>query len=320
VTAGPAAAGGGPHVAVVGSLNADLTFAVDRLPVAGETILSVAPAVLALGGKGGNQAAAAAAFGARVSMIGRVGDDDYGRKILADLIARGVDVSATAVTAGSPSGTAIIAVDGAGSNLIIVDPGANGQLRPDDLAGSALRDATAVLIQLEIPWPTVAAAARAARGLVILNPAPAAPIEPQVLDLVDVLVPNAVELGLLSGTVPPQDLPEVVRLARKLATDTDVVVTLGGRGAIAVGRRGGEVVHVPAPRSRVTDTTGAGDCFCGTLAVSLSEGMKLPDAVRLSVAAAAISVTAAGARGRLPGQAEAIPLAASIEPSVIDVE
>jgi ribokinase len=319
MTAGSPAAGGGPHIAVVGSLNADLTFTVDRLPVAGETILSVAPAVLALGGKGGNQAAAAAAFGARVSMIGRVGDDDYGRQILADLTGRGIDVSATAVTARSPSGTAVIAVDRAGNNLIIVDPGANGQLQPADLDAAALRNAAAVLIQLEIPWPTVSAAAQATGGLVILNPAPAAPIDPQILDLVDVLVPNAVELGLLCEAAPPQDLAEVVRLARKLATDTDVVVTLGGRGAIAVGRRGGEVVHMPAPPSRVADTTGAGDCFCGALAVSLSEGLSLPDAVRLSVAAATISITAPGARGRLPGQAAAAALAASIEPSVIDV-
>jgi ribokinase len=314
------ASNGGPRVAVVGSLNVDLTFAVDRLPVAGETILAVAPVVVALGGKGGNQAAAAAAFGASVSMIGRIGDDHYGGQIVSDLTSRGIDISAISVTAGYPSGTAAIAVDRAGNNLIIVDPGANGRLGPDDLVGTALQGAAAVLIQMEIPWLTVAAAVKAAGGRVILNPAPAAPIDPEVLELVDVLVPNALELALLSGTARPDTVPEIVRLARKIAADIDVVVTLGADGAVAVGRCGGEVVHVPPPRAAVVDTTGAGDCFCGTLAVSLSEGLSLADAVRRSVAAATISIGAAGARGRLPGQVEAASLAASLVPSVIHVE
>jgi ribokinase len=310
----------GPRIAVVGSLNVDLTFAVDRLPAAGETILAVSPVVVALGGKGANQAAAAAAFGASVSMIGRVGDDHYGRQIMSDLTSRGIDVSATSVTAGYPSGTAAIAVDRAGNNLIIVDPGANGQLGPDDLVGTALQDAAAVLIQMEIPPLTVAAAVKAAGGRVILNPAPAAPIDPEVLELVDVLVPNALELALLSGTARPETVPEIVRLARKIAADTDVVITLGSGGAVAVGRRGSEVVHVPPPRAAVVDTTGAGDCFCGTLAVSLSEGLSLAEATCRSVAAATISISAAGARGRLPGQAEAASLAASLAPTVIRVE
>lgn len=320
MTAATSSTCGGPRIAVVGSLNVDLTFAVDRLPGAGETVLAMAPAVVALGGKGGNQAAAAAALGASVSMIGRVGDDHYGQQILSDLTNRGIDISATAVTVGSPSGTAVIAVDRAGDNLIIVDAGANGQLRPEDLAGTSLQDAAAVLIQLEIPWPTVAAAVQAARGLVILNPAPAAPIDPQVLALVDVLVPNVLELGLLSGTEPPATFAEVVRLARKLAAGTDVVVTLGGDGAVAVARCHGEAVHVPAPRAKVVDTTGAGDCFCGTLAISLCEGLSLVDAVRRSVASASISISAAGARGRLPGRAEAESLAAEIAPRVIELE
>src|ERR1700722_13914699 len=149
MTAGSPAAGAGPHVAVVGSLNADLTFAVDRLPVAGETILSVAPAVLALGGKGGNQAAAAAAFGARVSMIGRVGDDDYGRQILADLTGRGIDVSATAVTARSPRETAGPA--GAGGGW----PGRQPRSRRGARAGrrSSRSPGLATISSLLIPAP-----------------------------------------------------------------------------------------------------------------------------------------------------------------------
>jgi ribokinase len=309
-----------PLIAVVGSLNIDLTYAVDRLPGAGETVLAIAPAVVALGGKGGNQAAAAAAFGARVSMIGRVGDDHYGRMILSDLSSRGIDVSATSVTERSPSGTATIAVDRAGNNLIIVDSGANRQLGSADLVGPTLQGAAVVLVQLEIPARTVAAAVGATRGRVILNPAPAGTFDPQILALVDTLVPNALELGLLSGTDPPDSIAEIIRLARKLSADTDVVVTLGGDGAVAVSRDGGQVVHVPAPAVAVVDTTGAGDCFCGTLAVSLSEGLGLTDAVRRSVAAATISTTADGARGKLPGKAEAASLAAAITPRAIQVE
>lgn len=314
---GPAAS---PRIAVVGSLNADLTFAVGRLPAPGETVLAVAPAVIAPGGKGGNQAAAAAAFGGQVSMIGRVGDDDHGRLLLADLADRGIDVSTATIAPGLPTGTAVIAVDQAGGNLIIVDAGANGALGPADLAVPALPAAAAVLLQLEIPWPAVAAAARAARGLVILNPAPApaGPMDPGVLALVDLLVPNGPELGLLAGVDEPRTPAEAARLAGKLALGADIVVTMGDVGAVAVPRAGTGAVHVPAPAAEVTDTTGAGDCFCGALAVGLSGGAGLVESVRLAVAAATISTTAAGARGRLPDQAAAAALAAAISPRSID--
>ena len=307
-----------PHVAVVGSLNVDLTFRVDHLPRPGETVLSTEPGRVTFGGKGGNQAAAAAAFGAEVTMIGRVGDDEYGRQIRDDLTARGIDVSQVLVTPDGRSGTATIAVDGDGENLIIVDPAANGQLSPEDLPAALLAGASAVLVQLEIPLPTVAAVIGAARAPVVLNPAPAAPIRSEVLGRVDVLVPNGSELGLLAGAPPPSTLTAMAAMARGLAAGIDVVVTLGAAGALVVSRSGGPVTHIGAPRADVVDATGAGDCFCGTLAVSLANGLSLTAAARLSVAAATVSTTAPGARGKLPSPHEAESLAASLPVTAID--
>jgi ribokinase len=299
------------RVAVIGSLNADLTLLVDRLPGPGETVLSSAPGTVGFGGKGGNQAAAAAAFGADVVMIGRVGDDDVGRRIRGDLAERGVDGSGVQVTPGARSGGATIAVDPAGENLILVDPGANGKLSPGDIAQHLLDGAGAVLLQLEIPARAVAAAVAMARARVVLNPAPAVPLAPGLLAGVDVLVPNQAELALLAGSALPSGLAATAEIARRLPGDLDVVVTLGGNGALVVPRIG-PATHIAAPAVVAVDATGAGDCFCGTLAVSLAEGAALADAARVSVAAAALSVTAAGARGLLPGRGEAESLAAGL--------
>ncbi len=299
------------RVAVIGGLNADLTLRVGRLPGPGETALSSAPGTVGFGGKGGNQAAAAAAFGADVVMIGRVGDDAVGRRIRADLDERGIDGSGIQVTPGARSGGATIAVDPAGENLILVDPGANGKLSPGDITPDLLDGADAVLLQLEIPVPTVAAAVAMAGARVVLNPAPAAPLGPGLLAGVDVLVPNLAELALLAGSAAPSGLAATAKMARALPGGLDVVVTLGGDGALVVPRLG-PAAHIAAPAVAAVDATGAGDCFCGTLAVSLAEAASLADAARVSVAAAALSVTAAGARGLLPGRAEAESLAASL--------
>jgi len=237
----------GPRLAVIGSLNADLTLIVGRLPGPGETVLSSAPGTVGFGGKGGNQAAAAAAFGADVTMIGRVGDDDVGEQIRADLVSRGVDVSRVRVTPGARSGGATIAVDPAGENLILVDPGANGALVPGDIDPDALDGAGAVLLQLEIPLATVAAAASKASAPVVLNPAPAAPLGPDLLADVDVLVPNRTELALLAGAAPPSGLAATAALARKLRGGLDVVVTLGADGALVVPGSGGPAAHIAAP-------------------------------------------------------------------------
>ncbi len=306
-----------PRLAVIGSLNADLTLLVGRLPGPGETVLSSAPGTVGFGGKGGNQAAAAAAFGADVTMIARVGDDDVGERIRGDLQGRGVDVSQVRTTPGARSGGATIAVDPSGENLILVDPGANGVLLPGDIDPDALADAGAVLLQLEVPPATVAAAASKATARVVLNPAPAAPLGPDLLASVDVLVPNRTELALLAGAAPPSGLPETAALARKLRGGLDVVVTLGVDGALVVAGSGGPATHIVAPAVTAVDATGAGDCFCGTLAVLLAEGVSLADAARISVAAAALSVTATGARGLLPGRDQAEALAADLAATIV---
>lgn len=332
-----------PVVAVVGSLNADLVLPVAHLPRGGETVLTTAPGQQIFGGKGGNQAAAAAAFGAAVRMAGRVGDDEIGQRILADLAGRGVDVAGVLVTPGARSGLAAIAVDADGENLIIVDPGANLSLTAADVATAGLGGAAVVLVQLEIPLGAVAAAMRAAGGgRVVLNPAPApaTALPAEILELADVIVPNLTELGQLAGAGDPAGhglmndasireslmdasfirsgphagLAEAAGLAAALPGVADIVVTLGKQGALVVPRSAGAgpVVHIPAPTVAAVDTTGAGDCFCGTLAVSLAEGLGLAESARWSVAAAAISTTAPGARGKLPARSEIAALAASL--------
>jgi len=302
---------------VIGSLNADLILPVERLPGPGETVLSTAAGSVGFGGKGGNQAAYAAAFGAAVTMVGRVGDDEAGSLIRADLAKRGIDVSQVLVTPGARSGSAIVAVNPVGENLILVDPGANRGLQPADIRAGVLANADATLVQLEIPIKAVSAAVAMAAAPVILNPAPAAALEPDILRQVDVLVPNRTELALLTGTRQPAGLAETAALARKLPAAVDVVVTLGADGALVVPRLGGPATHIVAPEVSAVDATGAGDCFCGTLAVSLADGMRLAEAARVSVAAAALSVTAPGARGLLPARAEAARLAASLTVSVV---
>jgi ribokinase len=309
-----------PTVSVVGSLNADLVVPVDHLPARGETVLANAPADFALGGKGANQAAAAAAFGAAVAMVGRVGDDDVGRQILADLADRGIDTTNVTVTSGARSGSATIALDPDGENLIIVDPGANSLLTDADVTAAQLDQAAVVLVQLEVPLAAVSAAVRvaaAAQGTrVVLNPAPARPLPAELTGLVDVIVPNQAELARLGGAGEIAGPADAVRIASALPGDADVVVTLGKGGALVVPRYGPPVV-IAAPAVDVVDTTGAGDCFCGTLAVSLADGMRLQEAARWSVAAAALSTTARGARGRIPSRDEVEPVARALSEHVL---
>jgi ribokinase len=304
-----------PPVVVVGSINADITLLVERLPERGETVLTSAPAQLSFGGKGGNQAAAAAAFGGSVAMIGTVGDDDIGRRACADLDERGVDVTHVRVAEGIRTGSASIAVEPAGENMIVVDPGANACLTPGDIDPDSLAHAAIVLVQLEVPPETVAAVVRAAGPKVVLNPAPARPLAANVLGPVGVLVVNVPELVALTGAQPPAEPDAIVPLARGL--HSNVVVTLGARGALVVPAVG-PPVHVPAPHAQIRDATGAGDCFCGALAVLLAEGAELAQAARLAVAAATLSATAVGARGMLPGRAEAATLAHGLSVRVLD--
>ncbi|GAB2455159.1 ribokinase [Jatrophihabitans fulvus] len=290
-----------PAVAVVGSLNLDIVVGVASLPGRGETVIATSTAT-GPGGKGANQAAAAAALSPHVAMIGRVGADEAGASLVRDLAGRGVDVAGVVATEGVPSGTATVAVeDGTGENLILVAPGANASLTTDDVRVPAVRSAAVVLLQLEVPMRTAIAAAAAASGTVVLNPAPMQELPGPLLERVDVLVPNEGELARLAGRDGFASDDEIADAARAVGV-RGVVVTLGARGALVVPEDGPHRL-VPPPSVTAVDTTGAGDCFCGALSVSLAQGASLADAAAYAVVAAALSTTAAGARGFLPDDA-----------------
>jgi len=286
-------------VTVVGSLNEDVVVTVERLPGRGETAIGSAVAVLP-GGKGANQAAAAGRLGNGVHMVGRVGDDLAAGRQLAALAEAGVNVGRVQRTVGVPTGTATIPVEATGGeNLIVVVPGANAELTPADVDVESVHRAGVLLLQLETPLGTVAAAAAATRGTVVLNPAPPRPLPAELLAAVDVLVPNEHELRRLAGEPDGNATPaELTALARGLAARS-VVVTLGGRGALVVPADGPVLLQAPPP-VRPVDTTGAGDCFCGALSSALDRGEPLAEAVRYAVTAAALSTTGPGARGALP--------------------
>ena len=294
--AGPGPGPGPVPVIVVGSVNVDLVAAGGRMPRPGETV-SMQRFAEVQGGKGGNQASAAAALGARVHFVGAVGSDHRGEAARADLVARGVDVSGLAVVDGS-TGVAIILVDDDGENSIAIVPGANGEVTPEAVehALAAIDADDAVLVVcLEIPLASVVAAARAAaiRGWrVVLNPAPAQQLPAELVAAAAVVTPNATEVEVLGG-VP----------ALLAAGAGAVVVTRGGEGA-ELHQSGGAPVHVAPSRADVVDTTGAGDAFTAALAVGLANRRRLADAVRWASAAGAIATEGFGARGSLATAAQ----------------
>jgi ribokinase len=281
-------------IALVGSINLDIVVGVDRHPAPGETVLGDDRQELP-GGKGANQAVAAARLGAEVAFVGRVGDDDAGRRLRDSLAAEGVDVTHVRVDADASTGVALIAVDRAGENTIVVSSGANARVSAADVeaARDVLANAAVTLVQHEVPEDAVAAAITAAGGTVVLNPAPARPIVAPV----DVLVPNRGELETLAGRAG-----DPVELARGLEAARAVVVTLGSEGAVVV--EGAHVERISAPEVEAVDTTGAGDAFCGALAQALDAGADLVEAARWAVRAAATSVTKPGAQGGLPRRAD----------------
>ncbi|MDE0655756.1 MAG: ribokinase [Acidimicrobiaceae bacterium] len=299
----------GPEVAVVGSANLDLVVEVETIPVAGETVLG-GDLRLIPGGKGANQAAAAARLGRRVAMIGRVGDDDAGRTLRSAMDSAGVDTSRLLATEGTPSGTALIAVGADGDNAIVVSPGANGRLSSADVEGAAgvLAAADVVLLQLEVPLEAVSAAVRCAGGTVVLNPAPApaSMLSLDLLDGVDVIVPNQTELATMAGHAGLSPIGDVdpetaVALARGLPI-ASVVVTLGAAGAMVVTPT--DTTHVPAPAVTPVDTTAAGDAFCGALADALVEGADLLRATEWAVRVGAAATLRQGAQPSLPTRSE----------------
>ena len=290
-------------VVVVGSLNMDVVVPVPRHPRPGETIIG-ADSFRTPGGKGANQAVAAARLGRRVAMVGRVGGDDAGATLVAALNDHGVDYEHVTTTPEAPTCIALITVDPAGENIIVVSSGANARVEEIDVeaAGELLDAAAVVLLQLEIPIASVVAAATRARGTVILNPAPAPSdrLPRELLDAVGVLVPNRSELAQLAGAAEVGSLDHVAELALAAEGPDAVVVTLGADGALVA--HDGSWEHVPAPAVEALDTTAAGDCFCGALADGLARELPLADAVRWAVRAAASSVTRAGAQASMPAR------------------
>lgn len=299
-------------VLVVGSANADLMVRVDRRPGAGETVLGT-DLVESAGGKGANQAAAAARLGARTALLARVGDDAYGELLLDAQRSAGTDVRHVRVEGGARTGTAMIVVGPDGDNAIVVSPGANARLSPDDVAAAEpLFAASAVVsLQLEIPPATVRAAVALAgeRGArVVLNPSPVPDgLDPELLAAADPLVVNEHEARLLlsgntAGDADGDTGGNAAAWARALRDRgaRSVVVTLGGEGALALDGTAPEPVAVPGVAVRAVDTTGAGDAFTGALAAQLAGGAPLVEAARFAVRVGAASVTRPGAQSSYP--------------------
>ena len=295
-------------VVVIGSLNMDLVTRAPRMPAPGETLTGDS-FVTVPGGKGANQAVAAARLGATVAMIGCVGDDAYGQQLRTALLDELIDCQGVTTVAGTPTGIAAITVDANGQNAIIIVAGGNGCLTPEvaERFDALLVSAEVIICQLEVPMDSVAYVMRRARELgktVILNPAPAsAPLPSGWYSLVDYLIPNESEAAVLTG-LAVDSLPSAETAARALLTAgaKKVIVTLGGQGALFASERG--IVHFPAPQVTAVDSTAAGDTFVGGFAAALAQGRSEIQAIRFAQAAAALSVTRRGAQPSIPTIAE----------------
>ncbi len=291
------------RISIAGSINIDLVVFAPHHPQIGETVLG-SDFKTYPGGKGANQAVAAARAGAQTTMIGKVGRDPFGKLLLASLKQNNVETRWVSQAAGAPTGTALITVDEQGSNTIVVVAGSNGALKPTDLdsAARAIHASDLLVMQLEIPLETVVHAARLARQAgvqVLLNPAPAQPLPAELLQLVDVLVVNEIEIASLSGQ-SCTTLSDYTAAARALPLPPSalIFITLGGQGAMAI--NGGQTIHLPAFNVPAVDTTAAGDAFVGSLATALAEKRPLMSALRRANAAGALAVTIAGAQPSLP--------------------
>ena len=303
------------NILVVGSLNADLVVRAPHLPQPGETIsgedLQVIP-----GGKGANQAVAAARLGSNVSMLGRLGKDNFGDFLLNNLRLNRVD-SRLVQRDDASTGTAIIVVDSNGQNSIVLSPGANCKVSSADVENASLLHHDLLLLQLEIPTPTVLSAAQRAKQhniRIILNPAPAKQLPDELMALADFLIPNETELSLLTG-MDVSDIHSAEEAARVLLQRgvKNVIVTLGSKGALVVSDK--QVTHVDSYKVEVIDTTAAGDAFIGGFATKLVESEGLPanpqeqtsalqDAVRYGCACGARATTKFGAQPSLPTKQE----------------
>jgi ribokinase len=288
-------------ILVIGSLNTDLVVRASRFPSPGETILGE-NLVTIPGGKGANQAVAAARLGAQVAMIGRVGTDAFGSTLINNLKQNKVDADRVIKDGSSATGTAVIVVDSQGQNSIILSPGANAKVTPSDIGRGTFSGCSLLLLQLEIPIETVIHSANLARekGLrVLLNPAPAHNLPDDLLRTADYILPNETELGLLTGK-PVNDLAAVGAAGRSLLARgaKNIIVTLGAQGALILNKDATKLI--PSFKVNVVDTTAAGDAFIGGLAVGLLNGESLEDAVQYACACGALAVTKFGAQPSLP--------------------
>jgi ribokinase len=299
------------RVFVAGSINMDVVATADRHPKVGETVAGQAVHYFP-GGKGANQAVAAAKLGASTALIGRLGTDAFGQQLRTFLAAQGVDLALVKDAAGTHSGTAIITIANA-DNTIVVVPGANALVSAEDVAAPVLAKGDVAVSQFEIPQATIAAffkRARAAGATTILNPAPAIACGPELLELVDIMILNETELGFLAGTHSPIPTPLPVSSKRRdacLPRQAKLIcVTLGKRGVLAL--VGGEPSLIAGRAVKAVDTTGAGDCFVGALAAQLANGKAIRDALDYANAAASICVQRMGAAPSMPTAAEVAAL------------
>lgn len=290
-------------VIVVGSLNMDLVVRAPRIPRPGETVLG-SDFKQVPGGKGGNQADAAAKLGAETAMIGAVGNDSMGDQLVHSLKKDGVNVDMVLVKENLPTGVAAIVVEDSGNNAITVAPGANSGLTPEDLTamGKVFERAKVMLVQLETPLDTVKSALRMAREkkvTTILNPAPANELDSEILSLVDILTPNESELELLSG-MDTDTIEKVEAAGRSLLKKgvSKLIVTLGSQGSLHIDKDSSRLL--PAYGVKAVDTTAAGDSFNAALAVSMSKGGSMEDAMDFATKVGAMTVTKHGAQTSLP--------------------
>ncbi|HLE50612.1 MAG TPA: ribokinase [Anaerolineales bacterium] len=290
------------HILVVGGLNMDLVIKTPRYPEYGENLIgsdfNIYP-----GGKGANQAVAAARLGASVKMVGRLGTDAFGETLLEAVTQSGVETAYIQRDAQAATGVAVIIVDSRGQNTIVVAHGANDHLTPEDISAAedAFRNASVMVLQLEIPLPATARAIQLGRkhgAQVVLNPGPARVVDAAFLSEVDYLIPNQNELATLTGM---KSIPEAVNTLRSWGVQ-QVIVTLGSDGVLVVGDD--LEVNLPAHQVQVVDTTAAGDSFVGAFAVALNEGLPTRQAAAWANAAGALAVTKAGAQPSLPTRAE----------------
>lgn len=296
-----------PVITVIGSSNTDMVIKADHLPGPGETILG-GSFFMNAGGKGANQAVAAARLGGNVNFICKTGEDIFGERSRQIFKDEGIDTSFLISDSAHPSGVALITVDKNAENCIVVASGANAELNPSDLlhAREMIIQSSIVLMQLEIPVDTVswvAAIANEKGILVVLNPAPACALPDKLLENISILTPNRTEAGMLSG-IRVHDMGSAKEAAQKIRDRgvKTIIMTLGSEGAVVLDRN--TFIHVPAKIVRAVDTTAAGDTFNGALVVALSEGRDILEATAFACKAAAISVTRNGAQASIPFKTE----------------